>query len=79
EASLHELLHMESSLQRFYEDPSGLQPAPAVPVGPGTYTAYDPSVKREVSQKVDLVSRFYNADGFWPALGRLAAALSLIL
>ena len=43
------------------------------------YSKYDSTIKREVTQKLDMLSRFYNTDGIFPTIGRLAVAASIIL
>jgi Zn-dependent protease with chaperone function len=79
EASLDELLHAEACIERFYKEPSALETAPEPQVTPDSYPKFDPKVTRDVSRKIDLFSRFYNADGIWPTVGRLASAAAIII
>lgn len=79
EAALDELLYAESCVQRYYKAGGEAEEAPELPQGDHTYSVYDPSVKREVNRKLDLFSRFYNAEGLWPTVGRLAVSAAIIV
>ena len=80
EAALDELLHTEEYIEKTTITPAiSVEQAPE-PIGiSNVYSKFDSSIKKEVIAKVDMVSKFYSADGTLPAIGRLTVAGSIIL
>jgi Zn-dependent protease with chaperone function len=80
EAALDELLLTEAFIENAYLTAAiAAEQAPPAIIVSDNYVKYDPTSIREVTQKPDLLSRFYNADGLFPTIGRLAVAASIIL
>lgn len=77
EAALDEMLQTEAYVAAHYTTGAPV-PAPESNRAPG-YQKNDPTLKREVTIQPDLLSRFYNADGVFTTIGRLAAASVIIL
>lgn len=77
EAALDELLLTEDAIEKATVSGTSY-PAPD-PIMMFEYFAFDPSIKREVTQKPDMLSRFYSADGVLPTFYRLAVSAVIIL
>lgn len=80
EATLDELLQTEESIEKAIVESNGIADNAPTPVAlPESYIKFDETIKREVTQKPDFLSRFYNADGIFPTVGRLTVSAGIIL
>jgi hypothetical protein len=78
-AALDELLETEVYIEKV--SCSGnlrIEKAPELIEIEDTYPKYDPTIKREVVNKIDFYSKFHNAEGFFPSLAKYSVAAIII-
>lgn len=80
EAALDELLSSEDSVLQMFNNPTvEVAYAPACPSIPNKYKKYDPLEQRKNKPEPSFFTKFMNAEGKLPTIGRLAAAMAIIL